>query len=140
MTTLRIQLCGHRPAIAHFAGNYTRIASDRILSLPRKVRAISTMASASSDLWALDFDGVACDSCGESSLSAWKVRKAIISRTADFVFFFSVHHSFINTANFDTLQAAAALWPDRFSAADAVAHKDQIIEDMRAVRPVVETG
>jgi len=23
--------------------------------------------------WALDFDGVICDSCGESSLSAWKV-------------------------------------------------------------------
>lgn len=28
---------------------------------------------ASGEVWALDFDGVACDSCGESSLSAWKV-------------------------------------------------------------------
>ena len=27
----------------------------------------------SGEVWALDFDGVACDSCGESSLSAWKV-------------------------------------------------------------------
>lgn len=26
------------------------------------------------EFWALDFDGVICDSCGESSLSAWKVR------------------------------------------------------------------
>lgn len=24
-------------------------------------------------LWALDFDGVLCDSCGESALSGWKV-------------------------------------------------------------------
>ncbi|KAL4538461.1 hypothetical protein Ndes2437A_g01479 [Nannochloris sp. 'desiccata'] len=66
------------------------------------------MASDSSELWALDFDGVACDSCGESSLSAWK--------------------------------AASAVWPERFSAADAISRKDQLVEDMRAVRPVVETG
>ncbi len=25
------------------------------------------------ELWALDFDGVVCDSCGESSVTAWKV-------------------------------------------------------------------
>jgi len=39
-------------------------------------RAVSTMANSKPDLWALDFDGVVCDSCGESALSAWKVRKA----------------------------------------------------------------
>lgn len=34
------------------------------------------MASSASDtLLALDFDGVLCDSCGESSLSGWKVRE-----------------------------------------------------------------
>ncbi|KAL6519683.1 hypothetical protein OROHE_017292 [Orobanche hederae] len=30
------------------------------------------------DLYALDFDGVLCDSCGESSLSAVKVRWLIL--------------------------------------------------------------
>jgi len=29
-------------------------------------------AAAAAGLWALDFDGVLCDSCGESSLSAWR--------------------------------------------------------------------
>ena len=59
-------------------------------------------------LWALDFDGVVCDSVGESSLSAWK--------------------------------AATALWPDIFDTDKARDAKAQIMEDMRVVRPVVETG
>lgn len=29
----------------------------------------------SKDLWALDFDGVVCNSVGESSKSAWQVLK-----------------------------------------------------------------
>ena len=29
--------------------------------------------TAAKSLWALDFDGVACDSVGESSQSAWQV-------------------------------------------------------------------
>lgn len=37
-------------------------------------------------------------------------------------------------------QAAKKLWPDIFTSADAQARKDKILEDMRAVRPVVETG
>jgi hypothetical protein len=37
-------------------------------------------------------------------------------------------------------QAAEKLWPDVFSSVDAQARKDKLIEDMRAVRPVVETG
>lgn len=60
------------------------------------------------ELWALDFDGVICDSCGESSLSAWK--------------------------------AAAQLWPDTMNSPAALEKKDSVIEDMRRVRPVVETG
>jgi len=60
------------------------------------------------NVWALDFDGVVCDSCGESALSAW--------------------------------QAATELWPDVFTTSEALAKKDQIVEDMRTVRPVVETG
>ena len=37
-------------------------------------RRVCASGAVVDDVWALDFDGVACDSCGESSLSAWKVR------------------------------------------------------------------
>lgn len=134
MRALKMQTCGHRPAtIAHFPGQSTRTASDHFFCRSLPHRAIRTMTSASSDLWALDFDGVTCDSCGESSLSAWKVRIDKSSLTALFFFVSTLCcHS--------SLQAAAALWPERFSATDALARKDQLVEDMRAVRPVVETG
>jgi len=59
-------------------------------------------------LFALDFDGVICDSVSESSLSAWK-------------------HS-------------EQLWPELFNAARAREEKTSVIERLRAVRPVVETG
>lgn len=59
-------------------------------------------------VWALDFDGVLCDSCGESSLSAWR--------------------------------AAVTLWPSIFDTDTARQSKADIMEKMRAVRPVVETG
>ena len=38
------------------------------------------------------------------------------------------------------LQAATALWPEVFERDDVLARKDEVIEDMRIVRPVVETG
>lgn len=63
---------------------------------------------ATKQLWALDFDGVICDSCGESALSAWR--------------------------------AAEGLWPEMFKADDVKTQKDEIMEKMRVVRPVVETG
>ena len=66
------------------------------------------MVAQAQALWALDFDGVVCDSVGESSLSAWK--------------------------------AATALWPDIFDTDAARDAKAGILEDMRVVRPVVETG
>ena len=34
-------------------------------------------------LWALDFDGVVCDSVGESSLSAWKAATALWPQVFD---------------------------------------------------------
>ena len=52
--------------------------SDRLTATarPSLLRgSVRPMAAAKPDVWALDFDGVACDSCGESSLSAWKVRE-----------------------------------------------------------------
>ena len=63
---------------------------------------------AAKQLWALDFDGVICDSCGESSLSAWK--------------------------------AATLQWPSIFKSPEAMSQKDEVMERMRSVRPVVETG
>lgn len=57
---------------------------------------------------ALDFDGVVCDSVGESSLSAFR--------------------------------AAAIQWPEVFATEAAEAAKPRLVEQMRAVRPVVETG
>lgn len=59
-------------------------------------------------VWALDFDGVVCDSVGESSLSAWK--------------------------------AALKKWPEVFGTPEAEAKKEAVLEGMRQVRPVVETG
>jgi hypothetical protein len=36
------------------------------------------MAATASEVWALDFDGVVCDSVGESSQSAWKVGSPLV--------------------------------------------------------------
>eukprot|EP00879_Flechtneria_rotunda_P032260 GHRR01035436.1.p1 GENE.GHRR01035436.1~~GHRR01035436.1.p1 ORF type:complete len:159 (+),score=49.21 GHRR01035436.1:393-869(+) len=74
----------------------------------RRLQRMRVSASANSRLIALDFDGVVCDSVGESSLSAFK--------------------------------AAAIQWPEIFKTPEAEAVKPQLVEQMRAVRPVVETG
>lgn len=58
-------------------------------------------------LYALDFDGVLCDSCGESSLSG--------------------------------LKAAKIRYPELFTGVDT-ATENWILDSMRTVRPVVETG
>jgi len=63
---------------------------------------------ASKDVWAFDFDGVVCDSVGESSLSAWK--------------------------------AAVKKWPDIFGTPEAETKRESVMDGMRLVRPVVETG
>ena len=63
---------------------------------------------AGSGVWAFDFDGVVCDSVGESSLSAWR--------------------------------AADTKWPELFGTEQARQQRDRVVEGMRVVRPVVETG
>ncbi|KAG2445183.1 hypothetical protein HYH02_008651 [Chlamydomonas schloesseri] len=73
-----------------------------------RVRCAAAPAATQQKLIALDFDGVVCDSVGESSLSAFK--------------------------------AAAILWPHIFGTPAAEARKAELVEKMRAVRPVVETG
>lgn len=57
---------------------------------------------------ALDFDGVVCDSVGESSLSA--------------------------------IKAAERQWPDLFCTDQVKNRRPELIDKMRAVRPVIETG
>ena len=64
-------------------------------------------ASSIKTLFALDFDGVVCDSVGESSLSAWK--------------------------------HGEQLWPDIFNS-DVQSEKTRVVDALRTVRPVVETG
>lgn len=71
-------------------------------------RGRAAPCAAAKRLVALDFDGVVCDSVGESSLSAFK--------------------------------AAAQLWPYIFATSAAEARKAELVEKMRGVRPVVETG
>lgn len=51
------------------------LPSFRARSSPSSRRAMAASvkaAAAAKDVYALDFDGVMCDSVGESSLSAWK--------------------------------------------------------------------
>ncbi len=48
------------------------------------------------------------------------------------------HSSCLHT--FPVIQAAAIQWPEVFGTAAAEARKDELVEKMRAVRPVVETG
>lgn len=77
---------------------------------------------------ALDFDGVVCDSVGESALSAWRVRcsRACLERDS------SLYHE-LHPAQFPrssrvpprftpaiAAQAGEALWPDLFKKASAV--------------------
>ena len=83
-----------------------------MLVVPSGVSVLSAGAGAEAgmpgSLWAFDFDGVVCDSVGESSLSAWR--------------------------------AAEAKWPELFDTEDARKQQQRVVEGMRVVRPVVETG
>lgn len=49
------------------------------LGLPRRSRAHMAAPRASKHVWALDFDGVICDSVGELALAAWKVCMGFIN-------------------------------------------------------------
>ena len=86
-----------------------RVARTNIRA-PSARRASSAVARADRDgvIFALDFDGVVCDSVGESSLSAWK--------------------------------HGVELWPEVFDTPEATTAKPRVLEELRAVRPVVETG
>ena len=100
------------------------------------------------DLYALDFDGVLCDSCGESSLSAVKVQNSLslsLSLTKilclfpeksdtinfDHVLFFSYLCCFFFFF-FECLQAARVRWPALFDGVDSTT-EDWIVDQMYKV-------
>ena len=101
-----------RASAATLSDHATRIARPlatmTTTTTTRPRAALVPRASRDSTLFALDFDGVVCDSVGESSLSAWK--------------------------------HGVELWPDVFDTSHAAREKPRVLEELRAVRPVVETG
>ena len=106
---------------------------------PRPARSAARMAparAAITDVFALDFDGVVCDSVGESALSAWTVRRAqpLPPRLA------AASHRQGAAYLLPRAQASEQLWPDVFCAPGAAAQKQRVLDEMRLVRPVVETG
>lgn len=88
------------------------------------------------DLYALDFDGVLCDSCGESSLSAVKV---IYLFTCKLIACFASHYSIhcpLLPLFFEillVLQAAKVRWPSLFNGVDS-SLEDWIVDQMHVVK------
>ena len=62
---------------SHFSGGELSMGENSTTSHERwACKAVNEDGSVAEDakhVWALDFDGVVCDSCGESAQSAWKV-------------------------------------------------------------------
>ena len=71
-----------------------------------RAEASASAGTGADVVFALDFDGVVCDSEPESSISGWK--------------------------------HGVDLWPEVFGPADA--EKGRVLDELRLVRPVVETG
>ena len=146
-------------AVANVAGLYTSARFTPLMPKfhwpcsPEALRRGNPGHAGEKSVWALDFDGVVCDSCGESSLSAWKVGRAgaqpaptaarplvsmenVLGATGSPP---SVLLSNAATAAFSP-QAASKMWPEVFASPEAQARKGELVERMRDVRPVVETG
>ena len=96
-----------RLARIHAHRRIDRVQSVYPRAFPRVRARRRASARANGDV-CFDFDGVVCDSVGESSLSAWK--------------------------------HGEELWPDVFDADATRAEKERVLDGLRAVRPVVETG
>ena len=93
------RLCTDRPACPDRANR------DRTSTMAR-AEASASAGTGADVVFALDFDGVVCDSEPESSISGWK--------------------------------HGVDLWPEVFGPADA--EKGRVLDELRLVRPVVETG
>ena len=61
------------PLAARFVNSIASYTVGRMPPRNAGASRVSTTTAAAGSLWALDFDGVVCDSVGESSLSAWQV-------------------------------------------------------------------
>ena len=62
----------HRPFHKEYKRSTTLILKNH-RAKQRRPRGAPRVQAMSADLWAFDFDGVVCNSVGESSRSAWKV-------------------------------------------------------------------
>ena len=62
-----------RPSAAHFVCDTAFYTFTCMPPRNAGTSRVGTTMAAAGSLWALDFDGVVCDSVGESSLSAWQV-------------------------------------------------------------------
>lgn len=61
------------PSSAPFVNSVASYVIGRMPPRNAGTSRVGTTTAAAGCLWALDFDGVVCDSVGESSLSAWQV-------------------------------------------------------------------
>ena len=60
----------------------TALISTKHRAKQRRPRRAPRVQAMSTDLWAFDFDGVVCNSVGESSKSAWKVGIKMLIETS----------------------------------------------------------
>jgi hypothetical protein len=104
---------------------------------------MAPVRAAITDVFALDFDGVVCDSVGESALSAWMVRRLRHrppTRPASAAAEPLPRAARLTPSSVARAQASEQLWPEVFCAPGAAAQKPCVMDQMRLVRPVVETG
>ena len=72
-STAWLQDCGSLRAAGLVIPLYRHSDTAKRLLCSARSRIVVQVQSMSKDLWALDFDGVVCNSVGESSKSAWQV-------------------------------------------------------------------
>ena len=98
---------------------------------------------------ALDFDGVICDSVGESSASAWVVSPPCLLAHASMIRRYTTSacaYACTRKAACSlavtqaAAQASAKVWPELFAEQRVDQQKERVMQQMEIVRPVVETG
>lgn len=97
-----------------------------------RLAAAASASSPPSTVLALDFDGVICDSVGESAESGLRVRSPSLAQR--------VLPGRCREPHLPARQAAERQWPALFAEPGARAARARVLADMRLVRPVVETG
>lgn len=68
--TCRTTVCERMSSHLRFSGS---ICGGGLQKRVSRISATGQEEKPTKNVWALDFDGVVCDSCGESAQSAWKV-------------------------------------------------------------------